>query len=104
MARVLDGESPHLVVFTGDNIHDTNDSERSIREYSEPVITREIPWAAIFGNHDEDAGMKSDVMMEFISSLPFSVSEHGPQDVFGVGNYVIQIIGENGFESFQQPR
>ena len=45
MARVLDAEQPDLVVFTGDNLGGgMPDPELSIRQYSQVVVDRAIPW------------------------------------------------------------
>jgi len=54
----------------------------------------------VFGNHDQEANLDRREMMEVTVSLPFSVSESGPEDVFGYGNYVIELVDENGLASF----
>ena len=47
----------------------------------------------MFGNHDEDQGLKTEQeMMVYIRTLPYAVSQAGPSDVFGVGNYYIQLV------------
>ena len=45
LARVLDAEQPDLVIFTGDNLAGVMpDPELSIRQYSQVVVDRQIPW------------------------------------------------------------
>jgi len=44
MARVLDDEKPDLVVFTGDNVAGFMEAGKAIRDYSEVVVERQIPW------------------------------------------------------------
>jgi len=83
-------------VFTGDNIHDPTSAERATREFSEPAYSRAIPWAAIFGNHDADMDLTTEEIMDVITTLPYAVSEKGPDDVFGVGNYALQVVNAAG--------
>jgi hypothetical protein len=55
MGRVLDKEQPDLVVLTGDNVHhDVLDTQTALFKVVAPIIKRQIPWAAIFGNHDDE--------------------------------------------------
>lgn len=55
LGRVLDAERPDLVVLTGDQIHhDIPDSQSALFKVVAPVIERSIPYAAVFGNHDDE--------------------------------------------------
>lgn len=55
LERVLDAENPDLVVFTGDQIHhDIPDSQSALLKVITPIIERSIPYAAVFGNHDDE--------------------------------------------------
>ena len=55
IGKVLDIEEPDLVVYTGDQLHhDILDSQTPIFKVTAPSITRSIPFAAVFGNHDSE--------------------------------------------------
>jgi len=55
------------------------------------VTQRQIPWAAVFGNHDdEDGDFKMD-QLRYMRGLPYSLVEAGPPDIDGVGNYVLKV-------------
>lgn len=55
LEEVLDLESPDLVVLTGDQMHhDISDSQSALFKVVAPIIERSIPFAAVFGNHDDE--------------------------------------------------
>lgn len=55
LGRVLDAEKPDLVILTGDQIHhDIPDSQSALFKVIAPIIERSIPYAAVFGNHDDE--------------------------------------------------
>ncbi|KAF9428842.1 hypothetical protein BGZ94_000790 [Podila epigama] len=93
MVRMLEAERPDLVVFTGDNVDgfSSNDAYATILKYSRPVVERGIPWTIIFGNHDEEGDLSREEMMRSVRDIPFSLSERGPLDISGVGNYILKI-------------
>jgi predicted MPP superfamily phosphohydrolase len=95
--QVLDLENPDMVVLTGDQIYgqDSFDSETTIFKVVKPLIERKIPYAMVFGNHDDEGdSLSREKLMDLIQSLPYSVSSAGPDDIDGVGNYEV-IIGDN---------
>jgi hypothetical protein len=55
IGKILDVEKPDLVVLTGDQLHhDIPDSQSALFKVVAPIIEREIPFAAVFGNHDSE--------------------------------------------------
>jgi hypothetical protein len=95
--RALDEEQPDLVVFTGDQLNGQGtswDAASVLAKFAAPVISRRIPWAAVFGNHDaEDArgsGYRRD-QIRLMEGLPYSLVQAGPEDIHGVGNYVLRV-------------
>lgn len=46
----------------------------------------------IFGNHDDEGSLTRAASMSLTESLPFSLSEQGPSDVDGVGNYFVEVL------------
>ena len=55
LGGVLDVEKPDLVILTGDQLHHgILDSQSAILKVVAPLIERLIPYAAVFGNHDDE--------------------------------------------------
>lgn len=96
---VLNQEQPDLVVLTGDQIYGPEcfDSETALLKILTILINKKIPYALVFGNHDDEKGtMSREEIMEMVSKLPYSVSNAGPVDVKGVGNYPVVVNTFNG--------
>lgn len=92
MRAVLDAETPDLVVYTGDNIvNGTLLPYRALRQVTEPCAERGIPWAAVFGNHDDEGNAGRQRQMRIMRSLPYCLASAGPAGVDGVSNYVLAV-------------
>lgn len=95
ITKILDKEKPDYVVLTGDQIFGqaSPDSETAMLKVVAPLIERKIPYSMVFGNHDHEGSLSRKDLMEFVSLLPYSLSEAGPDDISGVGNYAVQVLG-----------
>ncbi|AGO10446.1 AaceriABL009Wp [[Ashbya] aceris (nom. inval.)] len=100
---VLDIEKPDMVVYTGDQITGdlcTNDAETPLLKAFAPAIQRRIPFAVIWGNHDDAGSLNRLQLSQYVEGLPYSLFKIGPRDTmdrnFGMGNYIHQVLGENG--------
>lgn len=93
--KLLDEEKPDLVVLTGDQVNgDTaRDAQTAVFKFVKPLVDRKIPYAAIFGNHDDEGNLSRKELMALIEGLPYSLSSAGPEDVDGVGNYIVEVLG-----------
>ncbi|VVT56568.1 uncharacterized protein SAPINGB_P005155 [Magnusiomyces paraingens] len=94
--KVLDQEQPDYVVLTGDQIYGESspDSETSILKVVAPLIRRKIPYSMVMGNHDDEGGSLSrKELVTLVSDLPYSLTQVGPENVSGYGNYVQQVLG-----------
>lgn len=93
--QCLDLEKPDLVVLTGDQSEygKTPDTQTAIFKYAAPLIERSIPWAIVFGNHDDEGppSLPRTAQMALFQSLPFCVARPGPDNVDGVGNYFLEV-------------
>ncbi|KAI9495877.1 Metallo-dependent phosphatase-like protein [Zychaea mexicana] len=91
---LLDLERPDLVVFSGDNIdgEGVSDARAATFKFADPVIQRKIPWAAIFGNHDDENDLSREELMTTMLQMPYSLTQRGPLHVSGVGNYVLKVL------------
>ena len=88
--EVLDAEHPDFVVFTGDlawakPIQDCFDA------VLQPVIDRQIPWAFVHGNHDDEHGWNRTQVMDYIMQKPYSMVQRGDKHLYGEGNYIIEV-------------
>ncbi|KFY94720.1 hypothetical protein V498_03756 [Pseudogymnoascus sp. VKM F-4517 (FW-2822)] len=94
IGKVLDDEKPDLVVLSGDQVNgDTApDAQTAIFKFAELFIKRKIPYATIFGNHDDEKTLSRPAQMDLIESLPYSISEAGPKELSGVGNYYVEVL------------
>jgi len=98
LARTLDTEKPDLVVFTGDQLNGQGtvlDAKSVLSKFIREVATRQIPWAAVFGNHDDEDARGTGTRMDqakLMQGLPYSLVQPGPDDIHGVGNYILKVL------------
>ncbi|MCL1803813.1 MAG: metallophosphoesterase family protein [Eubacteriaceae bacterium] len=103
MNAALDAENPDLVVLGGDNLAGyapgnmlrEEGAKNSITALLGPIVDRSIPFALVFGNHDQEAAMPKEKQMEHYLSFNGCIAEKG---IIGssVGNYRIGIEDKNG--------
>ncbi|ORX34309.1 Metallo-dependent phosphatase-like protein [Kockovaella imperatae] len=94
LAEALEAEKPDLVVFSGDQLNGQGtsfDARSVLAKFAKPVIDRQIPWCAVFGNHDSEVDDDREEQMRTLQSMPYSLARAGPADVAGVGNYLVKI-------------
>lgn len=105
MERILDAEKPDFVVIVGDCIlggacDTVEQAKQAITSISIPMEKRRIPWAVVFGNHDQEhegkTGWGKVGVMEFYASFPFNLNVRGPEDIQGVGNDVLLVGNSAG--------
>jgi DNA repair exonuclease SbcCD nuclease subunit len=60
-------------------------------KFAELCINRQIPFAVIFGNHDDEGDMSRQELMDFLLELPYCVAKPGFEEIDGIGNYVVAI-------------
>lgn len=93
IAELLDVEKPDFVVFSGDNvnIYSRRARQRAVDAVTDEVEARGIPYAMVFGNHDESGDFPREEIMQFFNQKPHSYAERGPTSVDGVGNYLLNV-------------
>jgi hypothetical protein len=103
MEEVLDSERPDLVVFTGDVIYTGASGEpvckhphQAFRDAVHSAESRGIPWAVVFGNHDTETTITRDELMHTVLEHSHTVTQRGPKEINGVGNYTLSISGPDG--------
>lgn len=98
LGTVVDAERPDLVVLTGDVIAGGAclDPADSWRKLVAPLESRGQFWMAVFGNHDDEGGATRADLMAVQREQPHCLSEPGPPNLPGVGNYVLPVAGGDG--------
>lgn len=71
-----------------------------LAKFSRAVAEKGIPWAAVFGNHDDEDRMRKELQVSLMKGLPFSLMERGPKDVHGVSNYVLKVYSPDAYVVF----
>ena len=103
MRQTLAFESPDLVVIDGDLITGENTFVENATSYvdmlAQPMLARGVPWASVYGNHDESAGLEREKIlgreMEVGAGLCLTRNMAGG-DGIGVTNYYVLVKGEDG--------
>lgn len=98
MRMVMETERPDLVVFTGDVIEDKHCDDPLQRFHNAVSVIEETrtPWAHVFGNHDTEAKITREQLMEAALKYEYALGEVGPDDISGTGNYVLSVTDTKG--------
>lgn len=93
--QLIASQKPDLIVLTGDVIssYDTEDQEAAFRRAIADVVQSAIPFAVIYGNHDSETGITRQRLNEVLKEYSNNLSEDGPKDIHGVGNYALTVAG-----------
>ncbi|WP_053367721.1 metallophosphoesterase family protein [Bacillus sp. FJAT-27245] len=98
MEQILGEEKPDLVVFTGDLIYSPNsaDPKAALRGAIEPAVKANVPWAAVFGNHDTEEGISKEELLSVMKESHYCLAEAG--EVSGTGNFIVELAGSTAEE------
>lgn len=100
--KVLERESPQLVVLNGDLISGDSTSSKNATLYFDqivaPIVELGLPWATTYGNHDNQAYSKSTDLFrreqDYENSLTKNMLPGNPSA--GVSNYFLQVYSAFG--------
>ncbi|MCQ2796720.1 MAG: metallophosphoesterase [Bacilli bacterium] len=103
---LVEQEEPDMIVILGDilNDHKDYDAKESSKTILEYIDSKNIPWAPLFGNHDNVEYHPSwtkktvgvDYLMEIFSQCNNCLFKEGPSNVQGKSNYVVNVGDKNG--------
>jgi predicted MPP superfamily phosphohydrolase len=109
--QILTKEQPDLIVLSGDQISANACLENATEYYKllgEKLSRYKIPWAMTFGDYDDrdfelrdgsnetvPAKYTREDLVEVDMSFQYSLTEKGPDMLFGVTNYVLTAFLEN---------
>ena len=103
LQALIDTHKPDLVLLGGDiagpgHIHIENGEQlkEMLDQLVSPMENSRIPWAHVYGNHDDNYGLVNKEHQPIYESYPYCVSKAGPEEISGVGNYVLPIYDANG--------
>lgn len=98
--RVVANAKPDLIVLLGDIVCDDETSDYySIQRITDLMESFGIPWAPVFGNHDDESNCDLNFLADTMIKSPHCLMQKGDPEM-GVGNYIINIAeGDRVVES-----
>lgn len=98
---LIEKSKPDMVFVGGDQCIGGSSVEE-VRDFMSylmsPVISRGLPWAAVFGNHDNEMGIPVSEEEKAYEMIPGCLNEAGPEELNGTGNFRIPIMNDDGTE------
>lgn len=84
---------PDFVMLGGDQCISSSEEalRNALEDILEPINSRGIPWAHVYGNHDHETPVDLEVQQKIYEEFPLCLSERGPKNIKGVGNYVLPV-------------
>ncbi|MBQ7983724.1 MAG: metallophosphoesterase [Clostridia bacterium] len=83
---------PDLITVTGDIVCG-DATYHSIRRFTDFMESFDIPWAPVFGNHDDEGNCDLQYLADMMLKSPHCIMKKGDPEM-GVGNYVVNITEE----------
>ncbi len=103
LQTLVDDTHPDLVLILGDiagpgmiHIATTEQLHTMLTGLTAPMEKAGIPWAHVYGNHDDNFGVDNRDAEAVYESFPHCVSKFGPRELKGAGNYVLPIYDTDG--------
>lgn len=95
MDKLVAQTNPHLILITGDIIYgEFDDKGSSLLAFVEKMESYQIPWAPVFGNHDNECVLGVDWQCQQFEKAAHCLFKKGDTD--GCSNYIIGIVDERG--------
>ncbi len=97
MCESLDKYQPDLAVFLGDNtVAEGHEAQyNTIKEMVKPLNDRNVPYAIVFGNHDQEQGVTKEELLEYYQEFGCLTYDADP-DLYGCGNSNLTILSSDG--------
>lgn len=94
MNEVLDAEKPDLVIYTGDLIF-AKPAAEGLDKALEPAISRHIPFAVTWGNHDDEQDMNRKELSDYIEKKAGCLNTR-TEGISGVTNFILPVNASAG--------
>lgn len=92
MDKLVAETSPDLIVLPGD-VLSAFASRFSINKFIKHMDSYKIPWAPVFGNHDDEIPTNSlNWQGDKYEASEYCLFKKGPSNLYGCGNYVLNIV------------
>ena len=90
IAETIENTKPDLILLTGDNVYGEFDDEgTSFTSLVEYMDSFKIPWAPVFGNHDNECALGADWQCEQFEDAKYCLFKQ--RELTGNGNYTVGI-------------
>lgn len=99
---LIEETKPDFVFIGGDQCIEAetpDEAKEFFTQILEPVLKRNLPWSAVFGNHDREMGIDIAKEEKVYESIDGCLNDSGPEDIDGVGNYCIPVLSSDGKET-----
>ncbi len=91
LRETIEAVNPDLIIMTGDNVYgEFDDNGEALTYLVEFMESFDIPWAPIFGNHDNESKMGVDWQCEQFEKAEHCLFEQ--KTLTGNGNYSVGIV------------
>lgn len=92
--RLVKDVKPDLITVTGDTVC-AKSSRNSIDYFVSVMDSFGVPWAPVFGNHEDEANCDKNFLARRMMSSKTCLMQGGEPEM-GVGNYIVKIVNESG--------
>ncbi|MDR2867159.1 MAG: metallophosphoesterase [Acholeplasmatales bacterium] len=90
LTNTITKQSPELIIIVGDSCF-TPLNYQAYQELIKFFDSFKIPWAPIFGNHDNFGPASKKVLSDLLERSTYCLYQYGPNNFQGAGNYVLNI-------------
>lgn len=101
----LDSDTYNLVIFLGDQVHGPTVGNNEAKTFAaidavvQPVADRNLPFAVVFGNHDDEGGVSKEAQMAHYQTYAGCLAVEG-EEMTGCGNYALTVTDSKGSDAF----
>ena len=92
--RLVETVRPDLITISGDLVC-SKSTVYSIRRLTDFMESLGVPWAPVFGNHDDEGNCDLNFLADTMLKSPHCLLRKGDPDM-GVGNYILRIAEKDG--------
>jgi hypothetical protein len=91
LTEIITATKPDFIIITGDLVYGEYDDNGSVfKAFVEFMDSFQIPWAPVFGNHDNESAMGVDWQCEQLENAKYCLFEQ--KELTGNGNYSVGIM------------
>ncbi len=90
VTTLVEENDPDMIVITGDSVFNPSNVMYT-KHVAELMDSFEIPWAIVYGNHDDEGKADKYWMGEVYENSQYGLYHNGPFNIGGVGNYAVNL-------------